>query len=338
MLVLCKRITRAPLRRFAATDDEALFSNDKIESKHRAKADAPWRIALRAVSKIAFYGSACLFAYTYYTYKYETDPETKPLINQYFLNAVKSTDRKVSSIYRILVDPPLDKLLPDMPRPPPGYMIPKTLVLDLKGTLISTEYVFGKGFEIMKRPGLTEFLNRMSQNFEVVIFSDEETYFTQQLAESLDPRQRIFSGKLGKECMAYRKGEFIKDLDYLNRDLKNVIIIEKNPSKVKNHLDNAILLPEFLGDTNDKHLVELIPFLEHIAKDKVPDVREELNKYGHTETGKKYLKKLSGLRDEVMKRQQKGLSGFFTKQSQQKKQDEPVAPLGDLAPIKPPGA
>jgi len=61
-----------------------------------------------------------------------------------------------------MVDPPAKKLLPDLPRLPPGYPVPKTLVLNLKGTIVNIEYNFGTGYEIMKRPGLTEFLNKMS--------------------------------------------------------------------------------------------------------------------------------------------------------------------------------
>lgn len=32
--------------------------------------------------------------------------------------------------------------------------LPKTLVLNLSGTIIHTDFVFGKGQEILKRPGL----------------------------------------------------------------------------------------------------------------------------------------------------------------------------------------
>ena len=42
--------------------------------------------------------------------------------------------------------PVSNKLLPDIPNLPPGYVIPKTLVLNLSGTLIHLDYVFGKGY------------------------------------------------------------------------------------------------------------------------------------------------------------------------------------------------
>lgn len=44
-----------------------------------------------------------------------------------------------------MTKPPLEKLLPDLPELPPGYEIPKTLVLNLTGTLIHMDYVLGVG-------------------------------------------------------------------------------------------------------------------------------------------------------------------------------------------------
>jgi len=45
----------------------------------------------------------------------------------------------------------LDKLLPDPLHPD---IQPKTLVLNLTKTLVDTNYVFGKGLIVKKRPGL----------------------------------------------------------------------------------------------------------------------------------------------------------------------------------------
>ena len=71
-----------------------------------------------------------------------------------FKSCVVMTDQLFLDIYSFFMDPPLKKLLPDAPPPPPGYIMPKTLVLDLKGTLVHTSYVLGHGHEVMKRPGL----------------------------------------------------------------------------------------------------------------------------------------------------------------------------------------
>jgi import inner membrane translocase subunit TIM50 len=60
----------------------------------------------------------------------------------------------LSTVYKFFTKPPIDKLLPDIPPLPFGYEIPKTLVLNLTGTMLHTDFVFGKGAEVLKRPGL----------------------------------------------------------------------------------------------------------------------------------------------------------------------------------------
>ena len=56
--------------------------------------------------------------------------------------------------------------------------------------------------------------------------------------------------------------DFIKDLRYLNRDLKKVLVIEINPEKIAYQKENGIFLKEFTGNKEDKSLFELLPFLE----------------------------------------------------------------------------
>jgi import inner membrane translocase subunit TIM50 len=121
--------------------------------------------------------------------------------------------------------PPTKKLLPDVVHP---LIHPKTLILNLSGTLVDTQYVFGKGVNIRKRPGLANFLKKMSQHYEIVIFSDDDSMFIESVLPSLDPRQQMISGFFGRECMVWSKGRYIKDLKYLNRDARKVIVIDKN--------------------------------------------------------------------------------------------------------------
>lgn len=79
-----------------------------------------------------------------------------------------------------------------------------------------------------KRPGLDKFLKKMCRLYEVVIFSNEDNTFIQQLLPHLDPRMQTFSGYFGQECMSLQNKKFIKDLKYLNRDLKKVVVIDKD--------------------------------------------------------------------------------------------------------------
>lgn len=51
----------------------------------------------------------------------------------------------------------------------------------------------------------------------------------------------------------------------MNRDLSRTIIIDTDSSHVKLQPENAIVLPKWKGQTGDKGLVSLIPFLEYLA-------------------------------------------------------------------------
>lgn len=292
-------------------EGENLFSEEE-----EAEPPTPSSKLMEAFRWMMFTGKVVafgLFGYTFYVYYNDKKVTTeRPFIFKPFLGSVRYLDTKITDLYKLFTEPPIDKLLPDFPKMPAGYALPKTLVLDLKGTLISASYSLGVGFEVKMRPGLMEFLSKMAQMYEVVIFSDEDFQFTMMTAENLDPQHRIFSSRLSRESMCLRKGELIKDLSYLNRDLKNVIVVEKGLNRVKFHPDNVLVLPEYQGADDDRALIELIPFLEHVAKDqRVKDVREELDKYGHVDTGKKYIEHLRKIRDQITSQQQKGVSGLL---------------------------
>ena len=68
---------------------------------------------------------------------------------------------------------------------------------------------------------------------------------------SVDPRHRYISNFLGKESMVWKNGSYIKDLSYLNRDLKKVIVIDRKKENVKNQPENVIILPEYDGSKED---------------------------------------------------------------------------------------
>jgi hypothetical protein len=48
---------------------------------------------------------------------------------------------------------------------------PKTLVLNLTGTLIKSEYIFGKGLRVTLRPGLENLLKNLVTKYEIIIFA-----------------------------------------------------------------------------------------------------------------------------------------------------------------------
>ena len=163
----------------------------------------------------------------------------------------------------------------------------------------------------MKRPGLSVFLAQMRENYEVVIFSDQERNFAEEVAMSLDPNMQTFSGILGRECTIVRNGKYIKDFSYLGRPIREVVYIDFAADTAPFHPDNCIILPEFEGDVNDRSLYEIIPFLKHLAK-KPGDVRDEIKMYGREDTARTYNQMQSQRRMLIRQQQNSGLSGVMT--------------------------
>jgi import inner membrane translocase subunit TIM50 len=135
-------------------------------------------------------------------------------------------------------------------------------VLNLRGTLIFSEYKFGSGFEIVKRPGLSVFLQRISKFYEVVIFGDEENAIVNDICDALDPNYQMIVSRLGRESTLLKGGEYIKDLSYLNRPLKDILVIDFTDEKCKFHKENVLMLSNWEGDRSDRELYDIMPFLE----------------------------------------------------------------------------
>ncbi len=71
----------------------------------------------------------------------------------------------------------------------------------------------------------------------------------------------------------------MQDLEYLNRDLSKVIILDTKASHVQKQPENAIVLKPWEGNVQDKELVSLIPFLEYIHTMAYSDVRKAISSF-----------------------------------------------------------
>ncbi|EXJ92036.1 hypothetical protein A1O3_00586 [Capronia epimyces CBS 606.96] len=194
-----------------------------------------------------------------------------------FYNRVGARLGSTMSYYR---DPVTTKLLPDED-PDPNLRYPFTLVISLEDMLIHSEWTRENGWRIAKRPGVDYFLRYLGSYYEIVLFTSQPMAMAEQVLRKLDPYQTI-RWPLFREATLYKDGGYIKDLAYLNRDLKKVLIIDTDPHHVKHQPENAIILPKWTGDPKDQTLVQLIPFLEYLATMGFDDAREVLKSFEGT--------------------------------------------------------
>ena len=124
--------------------------------------------------KYSIWICTAFFFYHYYLAMYKDKPEEAFLANEGILNYAFAAKFAYQDLVKLLTRPPVESLLLERPPAQPGMVPVKTLVLNLNGLLIHSEYKFGVGFEVLKRPGLSVFLARMRNFYEIVIFGDNE--------------------------------------------------------------------------------------------------------------------------------------------------------------------
>lgn len=188
---------------------------------------------------------------------------------------VRSAVDAVDAQIRYYAEPSREKLLPDLQPAFPGGPTPRTLVIDLDRTLIYSTYSRASGWRIAKRPGAEAFLAYLASFYEIVVFTSALNTYADPILNKLDPNGYI-TERLYRAETDYKRGVHVKNLDALNRDLSRVIVIDNDVKQVGLHPQNAVIIPEWTGDPSDTVLLDLIPFLESVVKDDVPDVREEL--------------------------------------------------------------
>jgi Dullard-like phosphatase family protein len=178
----------------------------------------------------------------------------------------------------------------------PEYNQKKTLILDLDETLIHADFA-GKfdnhdhtitflyeeefvSVNIFIRPGVKEFLKRVSQIFEIFIFTAGLKEYADACIDIIDPERKIFKHRLYRDsCIPLNDKTFIKDLRiFKNRKQENLILVDNSFYSFSNQPKNGVLINSFYNDKDDKELLNLINYLEnylHPSKD-IRDVNEKI--------------------------------------------------------------
>jgi len=147
-----------------------------------------------------------------------------------------------------------------------------TLVLDLDETLVHYDEAGGQFF---LRPYSQEFIIRMAEMFEVVIFTAAVKEYADWILDRLDSTNCI-SHRLYRCSTSQSNGVYIKDLQKLGRELSKVLIVDNSPENFQLQPENGIYIKSWYDDPNDRALEELVKVLEFVAEQKSRDVRESL--------------------------------------------------------------
>ncbi|XP_057318612.1 mitochondrial import inner membrane translocase subunit TIM50-C-like [Microplitis mediator] len=176
---------------------------------------------------------------------------------------------------KFIQEPSREQLLPDPLKHP--YVHPPTIVLEFTDVLVHPEWTYKSGWRFKKRPGVDQFLESLSQCFEVVIFTAEPALTVAPVVDALDSKGIAI--RLMRDATRFVDGHHVKDLDTLNRDLKKVIVVDWNPNSVKLHPANLFRIPRWKGNDDDTTLFHLNLFLKALAALDIEDMRDALTYY-----------------------------------------------------------
>jgi len=186
---------------------------------------------------------------------------------------------KIFTTKKAIEEPFSDKLLPD-PLEPPYYQPRYTIVLELTGLLVKSDWTHKHGWRFQKRPGLDIFLAQVGYpEFELVIWTVENGMTFFPIINGMDPNNQYIMYRLFRDATRFKNGTHIKDLHSLNRDLKKVIVIDWNKNTTQDNPDNAFTMPKWSGDMGDRSLFGLAQFLKEVKESEVDDVRDVLQYY-----------------------------------------------------------
>ncbi|KDR75439.1 hypothetical protein GALMADRAFT_249498 [Galerina marginata CBS 339.88] len=174
---------------------------------------------------------------------------------------------------------------PLLPPIAPEHVGRKCLVLDLDETLVHSSFkavqqadfvvpveieYHWHHFHVLKRPGVDDFLKRMGQIYEVVIFTASLSKYADPVLDKLDIHQ-VVAHRLFRESCYNHKGNYVKDLSQLGRPIADTIILDNSPASYIFHPNNAVPVSSWFNDPHDAELTDLVPFLADLTS--VPDVR-----------------------------------------------------------------
>ena len=180
------------------------------------------------------------------------------------------------------------------------YYLPKikncykySLVLDLDETLISfkknathsnlNKFINNLNTTIIIRPGLIEFLKNMKQFYELILFSSGTSDYVDPIIKLIEKNENFFEFVLYRQHISFNEiGEYFKNLNLLNRNIKNILIIDDMEQNFKYHKANGICIKPFYGDyEKDINILKILGQILikiRMDADESGDIRISLNK------------------------------------------------------------
>lgn len=140
------------------------------------------------------------------------------------------------------------------------------------------------------RPHCQEFLQEMSQKFEIIVYTAGTEIYANAVLDKLDPDLSLITYRLYRQNCTLIDNLHIKNLDNIvNRSIADTIIVDNIIYSFSFHLGNGIPIRSFFTDETDNELLSLKEILLNL--DSQDNVQYFLEKTLHL---KKFYEFLQG--------------------------------------------
>ena len=123
----------------------------------------------------------------------------------------------------------------------------------------------------------------MKQFYELILFSSGTSDYVDPIVKLIEKKEKYFEFVLYRQHISFdERGQYFKNLNLLNRNLKYIIIIDDIEKNFKFHKENGICIRPFLGDyEKDKNILNLLAQILikiRINAEETGDIRISLKK------------------------------------------------------------
>ena len=168
------------------------------------------------------------------------------------------------------------------------YTRSKTLLLDMDETLIHSEEFEEEKYKrghpqrydfviemhangrihkigVYIRPHCMDFLRKLSQKFEVVIFTAARQDYADKILDKLDPNRTLFAGRMYRQHCTQVDGSYVKDFSVIkNRRKEDCILVDNLVYSFAGDMDRGIHILNFYDDKTDTELKYLGEVLDQM--------------------------------------------------------------------------
>ncbi|XP_075711032.1 CTD small phosphatase-like protein 2-A [Rhinoderma darwinii] len=131
------------------------------------------------------------------------------------------------------------------------------------------------------RPHAREFLETLCKIYEIFVFTTAKREYAEKILKILDPQKKLIRHRLyQKDCVCV-SGQYVKDLNVLQRDLAKTVALDTVAYTLPFHLTNRIPVRSWLGNQTDKELLTMLPVLEQMTH--MDDVRQVISHQFHVD-------------------------------------------------------